>query len=218
MSTILLTLYRLNHAEHSLLDLPYSSLPAMSLPADSMATITDLLPYARLLCFLIAGLVFVLRRTPNHPTGLNLLFIHRTREHHMHSAAYDSHIHSDSTCLLCKKAFNSESSVTVLHREHCFHPNCLATWLDEYRGCPTCGVAVPEPLVWPIDSWTYAVPYWLRAVVCAHHSWLDALFVVMSAVLLLLELTLCVVGEGSVTALLLEALTLRNAYQQSLCR
>ena len=212
MSALLVTLSRVNNAVYSPLDLPYTSLPVMSLPADSVSTMTALLPYIRSLCFAIAALVFLLRRAPKSPSGFHLLFIHRTREHHMNTATYDAHMHSSPSCPVCGKSFEAESTVAVLHCQHCFHPNCLSGWLDDRHDCPTCGDAVPEQLVWPIDSWAYAVPYWLRAVMCAHHQWLDVLFVAVSAVLLVLELALCVVGEGSVTALLLAGLTLRHSY------
>lgn len=216
MSALLVTLYRLNDAVYTPLDLPFTSLPAMSLPADSVAVMTDLLPYVRLLCFLLAGLGFVLRQAPKQPTGFHLLFIHRTREHHMNTAHYDTRHHSDTTCTVCDKHFTADTTVAVLSCQHCFHPNCLSSWLDERRDCPTCGTAVPEQVVWPIDSWSYVVPFWLKSVICSHHRWLDGLFAAVSAVLLVLELVLCVVDEGSVTALLLEGLTLRHAYQ--LCR
>ena len=202
-------------AVNSLAD-SYTSLPVMSLPDDNVAAITAVLPYVQLLCFLVAGLVFVLRKAPRAPTGFHLLFIHRTREHHMRPTKYDANSHADPACSVCDKAFTGESTVAVLPCQHCFHPDCLAGWLDERRHCPTCGEEVPEPIVWPIDSWAYAAPYWLRSVICLHHRWLDGLFVTVSAVLLLLELLLCVVGEGSVIALLLEAATVRHAY--NLCR
>ena len=212
MSALLVALSQVNSAVLKPLDSPYTSLPVMSVPADTTATLEALLPYARLLCFLIAGLVLVLRKSPQQPDALHRLFIHRTREHHMATAAYDARTHSTPTCAVCEKPFTEQSSVATLHCQHCAHPACLSAWLDDSRACPTCGEAVAEQLVWPFDSWLYAVPFWLRDAVCAHHRWLDALFVAASAALLLLELALCVVGEGSATGLLLEALTLRHGY------
>ena len=155
----------------------------------------------------------MLRKAPKQPTPFHTLYIHRTREHHMNRVKYDADKDPNSACPVCQQPYKpAESTVAVLACGHCYHPTCLSSWLDEHRSCAECGAAVAEQLVWPIDSWSYAASYWLRSYVLSRQWWLDALFVLVSAALLLLELLLCVVGEGSVTALLLEGLTLRHAY------
>ena len=49
----------------------------------------------------------------------------------------------DSTCIICREDMEQAKR---LHCGHCFHLNCLKSWLERSSSCPTCraGIAAPQ--------------------------------------------------------------------------